>query len=163
METNVLTVCVPYPFITQDPLTKVLFANPSPASSYQWYKDSLALPQENLNVLIPSGTGIYQVEITDFESCSSISEGFRIDAITSLEARNDQFSISPNPITSSFRINWVDDPPTEIQVFDVSGHNVYHDMDPKYLTVDASSWKAGIYFIKVFTKNSASLLKVKKN
>src|SRR5690606_28225386 len=85
METQPVIVCIPYPFITQDPFTGVLKASPTPATAYQWYFEGKLLPGATTQAHIPDDAGTYVVSVNDLEGCASLSEPFIVSPVTALE------------------------------------------------------------------------------
>jgi subtilisin family serine protease len=85
---------------------------------------------------------------------------------TSVEALN----VSPNPITSSFTISWANqqEAQTEVVIKDILGRTVLQQNWSVYsgkneLTIDASSFNKGIYFINMRINEQNIVQKVIKN
>lgn len=70
-------------------------------------------------------------------------------------------TIYPNPTSSGFTINYLN-PQSIIKIFDVSGKEVLHYevADNSQLFIDAKTLEAGIYFVKVLSKESSTTHKL---
>ncbi|MEO1050954.1 MAG: T9SS type A sorting domain-containing protein [Bacteroidota bacterium] len=151
MESDPITVCIPFPTITEDPVTGLLQADPSVAIAYQWYYDTIALPGETLNVFIPDSAGVYSVEVTDFEQCTSLSEGFSVEIVTALENElAAEIKVYPNPVEHGLFID-MDANTAEIAVtiYDQTGNSVLDTnvLSRKSQGLDISQLAPGTYWL----------------
>lgn len=77
-----------------------------------------------------------------------------------------EISISPNPITNSLSITFpprAKDNNYEIEVCNINSEVFFSAREQKdNLQIDTSTWKSGVYFIKVFSNNQAKIFKVIK-
>ncbi len=126
----------------------------SPAFSYQWFLDSVPIPNAVGNYYVMTVPGSYSVRITDSLGCIESSELF-----TTLIAEaliNGTVSASPNPSNGLFNLyfNLVKNYQVVIDVFNAVGVNVFsmkvpltggHNMVP----VDIGNVSDGMYILKI--------------
>ena len=111
----------------------------------------------------PVGTKL----LIDFQagSCFSIClQGEPVDIlcasfITSIEEKYTDSSknIFPQPVKDMLTINAIN--PKSIQIFNLNGSLVYKQEGSKLQHIDVSGLQAGIYFIKILTKENTGLAK----
>ncbi len=163
MESFPITVCVPYPFITQDMQTGVLFANPSVAKAYQWYNDTIPITNEDLNVFIPVIAGLYKVEITDFGDCTSISEVFTIaEEVTGILDEQYEFRIYPNPVSNLLHIELTNNQKTEVVITDLKGRQLIHTSLTNNGEINISRLPSGTYLAHIVTNSQSMTIKITK-
>jgi hypothetical protein len=163
METNEVTVCIPYPFIVRDDLTGVLYAQPNPASAYQWYLDGFPVPNGATQAQIPDVPGTYTVSITDLEGCTSASGSFIVTPVTGLESGGAAtVIIFPNPAED---IICIQNPSKEKNIFavihDAAGREVLRcQAVGPFGEFDISGLPSGIYTIIVDTQGGPAAWKL---
>ncbi len=162
MESFPVTVCIPYSFITRDDETGVLFANPPVAQAYQWYYDSIPLSQEDLNVFIPDSSGIYRVEVTDFEGCTSISEGFAVDKITGLPEAHYGISVYPNPVHDKLYISMPDGQRADAIIYNMSGSRLVETSLTGTANIDLRTFSSGTYFLQLLIGDERVMVKLQR-
>ena len=162
MESFPVTVCIPYPFITQDEETGVLFANPPVAQAYQWYNDSIPLADEDLNVFIPGTPGLYRVEITDFDDCTAISEGFVVPEITGLLDESYGINIYPNPARDKLHIRLPPGQQAKALVYDLNGNRVEQASVVGRADMNIQHLVPGTYMFQLLLKNETLTVKIQK-
>ncbi|MCG8385460.1 MAG: T9SS type A sorting domain-containing protein, partial [Cytophagales bacterium] len=162
MESFPVTVCIPYPFITQDEETGVLFANPPVAQAYQWYNDSIPLPDEDLNVFIPGTPGLYRVEITDFDDCTAISEGFVVPEITGLLDEAYGINIYPNPARDKLHIRLPPGQQAKALVYDLNGNRVEQASVVGRADINIQHLVPGTYMFQLLLENETLTVKIQK-
>ncbi len=97
LETTLATT----PTITSDWSTSV---SSSSANGYQWYLDGMLLDGEtNQDLLVSSPYGTYEVEITNADGCTAISDPF-ILTLSLHENDSEQILAYPNPAASTISI-----------------------------------------------------------
>lgn len=150
METNPVTVCIPYPYITRDPVSGVLYGNPNPGLAYQWFFEGEFLAEATTQVHIPDGPGIYTVEVTDPEGCTSISEPFVIEVITGAgDALVNQVRVYPNPTVGVIHIETpLSGKASQIVLVDVNGKALHREvLLNTHHEIDVSTLSSGVYWI----------------
>lgn len=95
----------------------------------------------------PNGTGPYQVMYPTFGAINSSST-------TDIEEKteiNKSINIYPNPANDLFTIEVINstDENSDFIILNIQGKVVYDGTISNTLTVDASSWNSGIYFVKI--------------
>ena len=166
METDAVVVCIPFPTIVQDSITGVLEARPPVAMAYRWYMDSVMVGGEDLNVLIPDGDGLYQVEITDFEGCTSRSQGFVVAVFTGIEddLRAAGIRLYPNPVLSRMTIEL---PLHELNLraylYNHQGKLVHERLlDPGKNPFDLTTLRSGNYLLMLIDERQTFTWKIVK-
>ncbi|MFN8323707.1 MAG: T9SS type A sorting domain-containing protein [Chitinophagales bacterium] len=140
----------------------------SAASSYQWYLNSGVLSGATQQSYTVTQTGWYSVEVSNTQSCSSISDSLYVVA-TSIEAVNldKVINIVPNPFSTQFEIKvstsvqnmngW------SVTITDELGRQVYVNRQLDYINyVDLSNHASGIYFVNLNTGKERRTFKVVK-
>jgi len=157
-------------FITMDmatpPLVTVsgdtLYA--SPAFSYQWYRDTAAIPGATGSFLYMDVPGSYSLVITDSNGCSASSELFTT-GIGKVQG-NTAFEVYPNPTDGNFILSAGN---LKGQVIDISISNVHGQVIfNKELLVKASGLipltfekqSPGTYFITVTSGSGSHAIKL---
>ena len=151
------------PYITQ--VSTVLTANSSvPGVSYQWLDaNQNPIAGATGQTYTVTGNGVFYVEITDANGCSSTSNRFLVD-FTGIEeelANGMDIQIYPNPNNGVFTLDILGAYGQEIgvtitdavgkvvQKFDIPVDN----MDKLSRTIDLSGYSKGVYLISVNTEN----------
>lgn len=149
METFPVTVCVPYPYITQDPFSGLLKGFPNPASSYQWYLNNEPITDGTTQVNIPAGDGSYTVMVTDLEGCTSMSEPFVIITITGTAPDLPGVRAYPNPVVHYLTLeSQRSNEPLSVVVINNAGETIFHEEGvASSRQIDFSGRAAGIYVV----------------
>ncbi len=141
-----------------------------PAASYQWYLNGTAISGANLNYIIPSDSGNYQIEISHTSGCSTRSSGLPfihtgIISFNQLVA----LQISPNPFHHSVHVFAISKKPALINIVlrDIVGKIIsswqYNSLtttfDEEYNLSDLS---AGIYLMQYKTGDAQKTFKLVK-
>lgn len=151
------------PYITQ--VSTILTANSSvPGVSYQWLDaNQNPIPGATAQTYTVTGNGVFYVQITDANGCSSVSNRFLVD-FTGIEedlANGLNVEIYPNPNNGVFTLDILGAYGQEIgvtitdavgkvvQKFDIPVDN----MDKLSRTIDLSGYSKGVYLISVNTDN----------
>ncbi len=153
-------------------LTTMLTVNPLPASptitkvgssltvpavyiSYQWFKDNVAIPGANLNVLIVSSSGDYTVQVGDASGCKSVSDVYSFVPTGIQNFGYENIKLFPNPtggeVTILFGRIIRDD--LSITVYNVLGEEVYRFRDANFndevIRLNIDNLDAGIYIVRI--------------
>lgn len=153
METQPVTVCIPYPFITQDPFTGVLKASPNPATAYQWYFEGKLLPGATTQAHIPDDAGTYAVRVDDLEGCASLSESFIVAPVTALELSMFQaVQLYPNPAKDRLMIENAAHQAMSVHILDAAGRTVRKSkLGPGTGELDITQLAPGVYTVVIRT------------
>lgn len=129
----------------------------SPASSYQWFFNSIPINNSNTRRLKGDKAGQYAVRITDLYGCSATSDAFSYKPpLPENEIPAPELTIYPNPNNGQFRffINGLKLAVT-VTISDAKGNAVYskrleagHDFEEEVTLSDA---RPGTYLLKVIS------------
>jgi PKD repeat protein len=128
------------------------------ASSYSWdFGDGNTSTQTNPSHTYAS-TGTYNVKqaVTNVCGEDSIVKQVLI-SLASIDDEDNQIIIYPNPASSILYIeNNAKDVINNISIFDISGREIYQETIKKEenIQIDVSSYKQGVYFIKILLDNN---------
>lgn len=131
------------------------------SSGYQWYFNGSLIPGATNQIFIPTQAGSYQVEVTDSNGCSAISQSFDFIATN-----------TGNMVVADFFDAFVEDHQLHIH-FNQSPLSsrmiLFNDLGVKLreaiitqneLVMDVSQLGTGIYFVAVDNQNRRSVKKV---
>ena len=95
----------------------------------------------------PNGTGPYQSMLPTFGATNSASTTEIVEKTDIIQT----IKIFPNPANDLFTIELINsnDENSDFIILDIQGKVVYDGTISNTLTVDASSWNSGIYFVKI--------------
>jgi hypothetical protein len=121
-------------------------------NSYAWYWNGLLLPNSNNSSITISQGGLYTVEITDQNGCSSTSAPFDVLFVGTDELSTNSITYYPNPASNEFKIN----PDLPIRSVIVSD---FTDRQLKTLsfegvtevTMDVAQLPSGVYTVQIQT------------
>ena len=154
-----ITVSEPQAVIMEN--NGVLTATGGPFDTYQWYLNGTPIQQSNVeSVGFSTAAGDYYVVVTE-GGCSGTSAVFTYNGIPTgiADATTNGLAIYPNPFTSEFVIEAA--AVTQISVMNAMGEVVLSRTINGRTSIDASSFSAGIYFIREET--SGAVMKLVKN
>lgn len=127
--------------------------------TYQWYLNGLPIPPSDPNVpwiLLKEDMvdgGVYTVEVTNPEPCTSLSDPYIYDAATGIEEESAKvIRAYPNPTNGVVNIEGVNfEAVSAIEVYSIIGKKVNHYGDElnDVIKVDLSNLNNGIYFIQL--------------
>ncbi|MEM6319348.1 MAG: M12 family metallo-peptidase [Bacteroidota bacterium] len=133
----------------------------SPDYSYLWSNGG----EENYGSNFEPGT--HEVTVTDRNGCS-VTESFDIDATTSADfLQKEELTITtfPNPTTDYFSVrkNVQSNNPIRMAVFSSDGQQIVAAATRGYqkeTTFNTENWKAGTYFLQIFSDEGTSTHKI---
>jgi hypothetical protein len=144
------------------------------ASSYQWYKDGVAIPGEiNQNLLLFSN-GVYKVRVTNTHGCTSESDTVKINFVGITEAdMYGSFIVYPNPFTDKGVIEYELTRPSEVtlEVYNalgslvrtvVNGEKQYKGRHVYPLSASQIEDRAGVYLVRLLIDKKAYLKRFSK-
>lgn len=148
-KTSYITV-YPLPAATISYSGGVLTAGGS-SGTYQWYRNNTAISGATASAYTPAQNGTYYVIITDANGCTAQSPSYNVN-LTGIKniAAKDGVTIYPNPgkgvftlqLSNAFRNAYV-------QVYDVTGKEVYHAPVTKQETQISLNVPQGVYILKL--------------
>jgi hypothetical protein len=134
----------------------------SVAVTYQWYMNGNLIGGATSQDYTPTQNGIYVVRITDANGCVyRYSAGYHVTTITGISdastALSTTFSVSPNPSTGIFNINYKNQNAEDmnVRVSDLLGNIIL--VGKNLPQVDLSKSSNGIYFISITTPSGGTL------
>ncbi len=147
---ELINVPVPVIVATGD----LLKVNSNIYSSYEWFKNNVAIPNSNSAQIVVNQPGSYTVKVITAASCSITSIAYIYNSggtgIDDLQLKNGLLILYPNPAENSININsdaaWTG--PVEVSVTDVLGKIVSHKIFPSSangIIFDIGVLNAGIY------------------
>ena len=114
---------------------------------------------QTLTVTIPNGKDITKFD-TIFFYCLQFTAFWDVGNFTPFSSSNcavldvdtfsvDKISVYPNPAENQIQLLNIDEVSTEIRIFNVLGKQVFHQSKIKEKTIDISSFKKGVYLVKI--------------
>jgi len=134
-----------------------------PASSYQWYKDSVAIPGATARSYKPLTGGYYQVEISNTKGCFGRSASyFILMEGVALPGSKMKVKVSPNPATGeniNVLFSKIPGQAVEVNVYDAFGRRVYSGHCSSVINpIDCSHFYKGMYYVEVLSKGQKVVL-----
>ena len=123
-----------------------LFA--SPATSYQWYFEGLALLTATDSFFVASGNGSYVLETISEDSCTSTSEPFVFASTSTGLISGNDFEVTPVPASEYIHWNRGTTATSEIRLIDASGRLISVLKDNSGI-IDISALDNGVYFLTI--------------
>jgi len=119
--------------------------------SYQWYKDSIVIPNAVDTFYVLTGSGNYNVSIVNSNGCA-ISVGINI-VLGMKDPQTDGISVYPNPVGNELIIDGipVGSKGKTIEIFNTLGEKWPSEIvkDDKKMTINVSRMAQGMYFIRL--------------
>jgi len=138
----------------------------TPADSYQWYLDDIAIINANEQFYNPTVSGSYSVEVFSPEGCSYISNLSSIDLSTLDELKKNEFVVFPNPFVDHFQIIKNDYYDVRIMINDIAGKLVYEfvevDSADLFISISMDEFPSGMYFVTLSYDESYKTFKLMK-
>ncbi len=122
----------------------------SAATTYQWYLDGVPISGENSSFIDATLDGNYQVEITNGNSCSEISDPFSFffNAIGEIATSN-EWLLYPNPANTEITLIGSHSNPIEIGLYNAEGKLLFNSSITEKQIIALSDYPNGIYFIRI--------------
>jgi uncharacterized delta-60 repeat protein len=126
----------------------------TPAVTYQWYFNNVAIPGATSQTYTPTQNGAYYVEITDANGCTAFSSSYNMTDVGISEIENaNGLSIFPNPNNGEFTL-LVEQQNQKaiIEIFSTTGQRVYVQQlnaTEKSALQIRPELSAGVYLIRV--------------
>ncbi|GEM_PF-1381182 len=138
------------PVIEQDQFGLVTEQNSE--YTYQWFVDGEPIESAHQFFLNPTNvSGVYQVQVTNAEGCSTLSEGLEVD--TSIyESQFSQFSIFPNPTRGNVHLEFEIGEISAVEILSQTGKRVIELANLEGLSqleIPEEKLSEGVYFIQV--------------
>lgn len=135
-------------------------------TTYQWYKDNVAIPAANAAIYTATDSGIYQVMVTNGSFCTNFSDtiqyGFgRIDStIGIISIDNNATILYNNPFENQLKITADVDFPLEI--FAIDGKKIVCEKQKNEYLINTEKWANGYYLAKVAIQQKLITFKLLK-
>lgn len=134
------------------------------AASYQWYRDSMAIPGATNVAYSPSTAGYYSVYITDSMGCSGLSDPIYFGLSSLLTGIDLGIKVYPVPVKDDFMVelsdklieswNW--------ELWSIQGTKVLEGnvLNQNFERIDARICSSGLYLLKIWSIGGVSVVKV---
>lgn len=141
---------IPNPVITNGGGT---LSTPNMYASYQWYRNSVAVPGATSYVYTPTLNGLYNLRITDDKGCSNYSNSIAIGAAGVREVGAVAVAIYPNPAKNIVKI----EAPVAVRVVvcGMEGKTIMQKENATELNI--SHLPDGMYLIYVYGEDGKKL------
>jgi len=136
----------------------------SPGTAYQWYLNGTPIPGATTQFYTCTGSGFYQVEITDNYGCKAISTTTGCpNAIEDIISSN--IKIYPNPTDGIFTLEMrgqdIGKTDYKIEIFNYLGQEIYdQEILMKMTEIDLSNKPKGIYFVLINSEERTYISKI---
>lgn len=133
--------------------------NSSTATQYQWYLNGNIIANANSQNYTPTESGSYQVEITDNNGCTSISQAFAYSNVSINSIADNKTIIYPNPTTGIINITneLCESNNFEVTIYNTYGHSILSYKNAN--SIDISKFNNGIYYMIVKLCNNKIITK----
>lgn len=134
-----------------------LFTPYNPALTYQWYRNTVTIPNQVNSTLQTSIPGIYSVKVNKGEGCETLSEEFIVDECLNPDEIN--ILVYPSPGSGMIKVFFSKFYSAEIEmhIFDVSGRKIADSnlivSKENTTTLNVSGLSNGIYFFDFVTRS----------
>jgi len=126
----------------------------TPAVSYQWYIDSVAILGANLQEHFPSQIGNYTVISTDVNGCTAQSAAFNVTVVGVNTLHNNSITFYPNPANEILFINNPMKKQLNIVIYDMMGRQmILRNGNSTKESIDISNLSNGVYLLQVKHQN----------
>ncbi|HMN06215.1 MAG TPA: kelch repeat-containing protein [Flavobacteriales bacterium] len=151
----------PVPVITQDGNT----LEASGAGEHQWFQGGSPVPGASGQFFLPPGNGLYSVSLTDGNGCTSTSGPYAYISTGISLPDAEKTDVWPNPSEGLFLVSLpvATGPDRSYTVFDDTGKSILQGrLSGATVTVDLSTWPAGVYVLKVISGEAAHVRRLVK-
>lgn len=140
------SVCLPnpVPVITQN---GTILTSSVSGVAYQWYLNGNLISGSNSVQHNYTAVGVYTVEVTHADGCTTISAPLTINSLSVSVLPNVVPVLSPNPTNGILNISNMNEIELEVKVMDISGQEVRFELHDQ--TLDLCGNAKGVYFITV--------------
>lgn len=156
LEVNVISP-PPAPLITQ---TDNILSSNATANSYQWFFNGSPIPGATSPEHIAENDGLYALEITNNQGCSSMSDALNVQLSSISVADNFNFQIFPNPGKGIFQIKGHTSAQSiQVNLINAAGKTI----DQRIIqdaVLDYSHINAGLYFVQLISHEKVGLMKL---
>ncbi len=144
-------------FIAPDELETGVF------TTYQWFKNGVAIAAANSRLITESGAGSYTVVVTNGTGCTDTSAAYIVNSGTGTAvatvSTNDNIIIYPNPATSELHIEAPRGVEVSVRVLAMDGREMIANTTTT--TINVGALANGIYLVQIYDTNGL-LLKTAK-
>jgi uncharacterized delta-60 repeat protein len=141
------------------------FTTTSGYTKYQWYFNNVVIAGASGNTYTPTQTGLYKVQVTDDNQCSSISDSFNLAvlAIADITVGDVMLRFYPNPAHTMF---YVDIPqPTNkkliVELYDLNGRLLQkQSLNQNHNEISVSILPAGVYQLVIYNSKEKAVRKI---
>lgn len=123
-------------------------------TTYQWYKNGVAISGATSSLYVYTSSGSYTVKVTNGAGCTSTSAPYVVPHTTSITGQNvaNTITVSPNPTTGIVNINYDED--CESIVTDLAGRVLKTTKEKQF---DLSDYAPGMYILRIVDPEGAIL------
>ncbi|RQO29822.1 hypothetical protein DBR32_14660 [Taibaiella sp. KBW10] len=124
-------------------------------STYEWFKDNVAIANSNNPSLSVTQSGNYTVQVTTTDGCTALSSAYAYSQTTGIEGvdkNRPQLVLAPNPATDVVRIssNTILPKDAVLSLYDMSGKRLLEQpFKGDHLQLDISKLASGIYLLRL--------------
>jgi uncharacterized repeat protein (TIGR01451 family) len=130
--------------------------------SYQWYLNGGLIEGADAESWIPEENGLYTVEITDENGCSTLSPAFNYDPLNTEETNFGDIFIYPNPSSDLiyFDLSSLGNQPLQLSVYDLSGKRIFTDshLGGSVYSLSKTELESGVFVLSVSDPSSEEVL-----
>jgi hypothetical protein len=134
------------------------------ATNYQWINctTGTAIVGANTQAFNPTQSGSYAV-VVDFGTCKDTSTCYYFSPVGINEINASNISIQPNPFNNELKVTLDKDYNGVIEVYNTLGELITTEkLQSRNVTLNTSTWNAGVYILKVATNDGVVVKKVVK-
>ncbi len=126
-------------------------------SSYQWYKDGVAIPGATAQNHTATANGSYTVEVVDMNGCPGTSTSVIVTNVSVHSTTStSRIEVYPNPFTNQFKVTGVERG-SGIYLMDAAGKKVGEwTAEEDALMVTTTDLAAGVYLLKIVSVDGAT-------
>jgi uncharacterized repeat protein (TIGR01451 family) len=134
------------------------------ATNYQWINctTGTAIVGANTQTFNPTQSGNYAV-VVDFGTCKDTSVCYYFSPVGINEINASSISIQPNPFNNELKVTLDKDYNGILEVYNTLGELITSEkLQSSNVTLNTSTWNAGVYILKVATNDGVVVKKVVK-
>jgi len=140
----------------------------SPAATYQWFFNGVAIGGATNQCHIPQVNGTYHVVVTDTSGCQGESDTMFININSVIGWLEGDLVIYPNPAGDFFRVDWKNagGQLVHLQIVDLGGRTVYDEGIPgaelSTRRIPVAILPSGVYSVKFMTESGTTVKQLLK-